>query len=97
MGIGAERTRMAVVGPRLTECGTSRTGSLTTGSPSAPHSRRKAKRAGLRVAENGAGRAAGSTPRPHIRAQINQTNGGERSRPSNPGLQLGEIKPQTSD
>ena len=35
---------------------------------------------------------------PHIRAQINQTNSGEQSRPRNPGLQRGgEIKPQTSD
>ena len=46
---------------------------------------------------NGAGSAAGYTPQPHIRAQINQTNGGEHSKPSNPGLQLKEIKPQTSD
>ena len=50
-----------------------------------------------RVAENGAGRAAGSTPRPHIHTQINRKNGGDRSRPCNPELQLGEIKPQTSD
>ena len=35
--------------------------------------------------------------RPHFRAQINRTNGGERSRPRNPGLQCGEIKPQTSE
>ena len=49
------------------------------------------------------------TLQPHIRAQINQEgwtqsgrewgrqSGGERSRLRNPGLQLGEIKPQTSD
>ena len=49
------------------------------------------------MVENGAGRATGSTPRPHIRAQINWTKGGEQSRPRNPGLQRGEIKPQTSD
>ena len=48
-------------------------------------------------AENRAGRAAGSIPLPHIRTEINQTNSGEQSRPSNPGLQHGEIKPQTSD
>ena len=34
---------------------------------------------------------------PHIRAQINRTNGREQSRPGNPGLQRGEIKPQTSE
>ena len=34
----------------------------------------------------------------HSSRLINQTNGGQRSRPlRNPGLQLGEIKPQTSD
>ena len=33
----------------------------------------------------------------HIHAQINRTNGGEQSRLCNPGLQRGEIKPQTSD
>ena len=32
-----------------------------------------------------------------IRTQINRANGGERSRLCNPGLQLREIKPQTSD
>ena len=32
----------------------------------------KTERAGLRVAENGVGRAAGSIPQPHIRAQINR-------------------------
>ena len=68
MGTGAERTHVAMVGPRLVECGT-----------------------------NGAGRAAGSSPQPHIHAQINRTTGGEQSRPSNPGLQHREIKPQTSD
>ena len=47
--------------------------------------------------ENGSGRAAGSTPWHYIHPQINRTNGGERSIPCNPGLQLGEIKPQTSD
>ena len=48
------------------------------------------------MAESGAGRAVGSTPRHHIRPQINRTNGRERSRLRNPGLQLREIKPQTS-
>ena len=37
------------------------------------------------------------TLRPYIRAQINRMNSGERSSPRDPGLQLGEIKPQTSD
>ena len=48
------------------------------------------------MAESGAGRAVGSTPGPHIRTQINRANGGERSRLRKPGLQLWEIKPQTS-
>ena len=35
MGTGAERTRVAMAGPRLAECGTNGAGSLTT---SRPHS-----------------------------------------------------------
>ena len=67
MGTGVERTRVAVAGPRLAECGTNGAGA----DPAAPHSRRETERAGLRVAENGVGRAAGSNPRPHTQAQIN--------------------------
>ena len=73
MGTGVERTRVAVAGPRLAECGTNGAGSLTTSRPCGrTFAHRETKRAGLRVAENGAGRAAGSTPRSHTRAQINQ-------------------------
>ena len=36
-------------------------------------------------------------PRSPTLLQINQTNGGEQSRPHIPGLQLREIKPQTSE
>ena len=54
---------MALAGPRLVECGTNRAGSLTTSRPCGPtFTHRETERAGLRVAENGAGRAAGSTP-----------------------------------
>ena len=78
MGTGVERTRVALAGPRLAECGTKGAGSLTTSRPCSPiFVHRETERAGLRVAENGAGRVAGSTPRPHIRAQINERNGGE--------------------
>ena len=62
MGTGSERTHVAVVGPRLAECGTNRAGSLTTSRPCGPTFVQINKRAGLRVAENGAGRAVGSTP-----------------------------------
>ena len=55
-----------------------------------PHIRAHKPRGPESVAENGAGRAAGSAPRPHIRAQINWTKGGEQSRPRNPGLQRGK-------
>ena len=34
---------------------------------------------------------------PHLRIDKSGGTAGERSRPRNPGLQLGEIKPQTSD
>ena len=98
MGIGVERTHVAVAGPRLAECGTNRSGSLTTSRPCSPtFTHRKTERARLRVAENRAGRATGSTPQAHIRAQINWTNGGERGRPRNPGLQHREMRPQTSE
>ena len=33
---GAERTHVAVAGPRLAECGTNRAGSLTTSRPCIP-------------------------------------------------------------
>ena len=36
MGTWAERTRMAVAGPRLAECGTKGAGSLTTSRPCSP-------------------------------------------------------------
>ena len=35
-GTGAARTRVAVEGPRLVECGTNGAGSLTTGRPCSP-------------------------------------------------------------
>ena len=36
LGTGAERTRVAVAGPGLVECGTHRAGSLTTSRPCGP-------------------------------------------------------------
>ena len=36
MGTGAERTHVAVAGPRLMECGTNGAGSLTTSRPCGP-------------------------------------------------------------
>ena len=36
MGTGVERTHVAVVGPKLVECGTNGAGSLTTGRPCGP-------------------------------------------------------------
>ena len=71
MGTRAE-TRMAMAGPRLAECGKNGAGSLTTSRPCGPtFTHRYTERARLRVAENGAGRAAGDTQRPHICALIN--------------------------
>ena len=61
MGSLAERTRVAVAGLRLAECGTNGAGSQTRG-PTFAH--RQTERARLRVAENRAGRAAGSSPFP---------------------------------
>ena len=68
-GTRAERTQVAAAGPRLVECGTNGAGSLTTSRPCGPtFTHRETERAGLRVAENRAGRAAGSTPWHHIHA-----------------------------
>ena len=62
-----------MVGPRLAVCGKSGAGSLTTSRPCGPtFVHRETERAGLRVTENGAGRVAGSTPRPHTHTQINR-------------------------
>ena len=73
MGTGAERTPVAMAGPRLAHSGTNGAGSLTTSRPCDPtFTHRETKRAGLRVAENGEGREAGSTQRPHIRVRIDQ-------------------------
>ena len=59
-GTGVERTHVAVAGLRLAECGMNRVDSLTTSRPCDPtFTHRETKRAGLRVAENGAGRASG--------------------------------------
>ena len=53
---------------------------------------------GLSVHKCGAaGSASGQTACPVGPTLANGTNGGERSSPSNPGLQRREIKPQTSD
>ena len=63
MGTGVERTRVAMAGPRLAKCGMNGAGSLTTSRPCGPtFTHRETERAGLRVAENGAGRA-GVAPR----------------------------------
>ena len=72
-GTRVERTRVAVARLRLAKCGTKGVGSLTTSRPCGPtFAHRETERAGLRVAENRAGRVAGSTLRPHTHAQINQ-------------------------
>ena len=68
-GTGVERTRVAMVGPRLAECGTNGAGGLTTSRPCVPT----------------------------LVHRLTGTNGGERGRQRNPGLQRREIKPQTSD
>ena len=60
----------------LAECGTNGAGSLTTSRPCGPISaHRQTERAGLRVAENGAGRAAPhlGTDKPDKRRGVKQT------------------------
>ena len=97
MGTGVERSRVAVAGPRLVECGTNGAGSPSTSRPCGPTSVQINREGRTRSGRERGRQSAGSTPQPHIRTQINRTKGGERSRPRNPGLQLREIKPQTSD
>ena len=69
MGTGAERTHVAVAGQRRAECGANGAGSPSTSRPCGPtFTQINPEGQGLRVAENRAGRAAGSTQQPHIRA-----------------------------
>ena len=88
-----------MAGPRLTECGTMNgAGSLTTSrhcDPTFPQINRE----GRTQSGGQQGRQSAGTLWPHTRAQINrdEQRGGERSTPSNPALQRGEIKPQTSE
>ena len=96
-GTWVERTRVAVSGPRLAECGTNGAGSPSTSRPCGPTFARINPEGRTQSGGERCRQSAGSTLQPHIRTEINRTNGGERSRPRNPGLQLREIKPQTFD
>ena len=61
MGTGVERTHVAVAGLRLAECGTNGAGSPSTSRPCNSTFVQITERAGLRVAENGAGSTRGPT------------------------------------
>ena len=68
MGTGVERTRVAVAGPRLAECGTNSAGSLTTSRPCGP-TFPQINREGRTQSGGERGRqSSGSTPRSHTRA-----------------------------
>ena len=67
MGTGAERTHVAVAGPRLAECGTNGAGSPSTSRPCS-HTFEQINREGWTQSGGEQGRqSAGSTPQPHIR------------------------------
>ena len=71
MGTWVERTRVAVAGPRLAECGANRAGSPSTSRPCGPtfaqiNPEGRTPSGGERGRQN-----AGSTPWPHTHAQIN--------------------------
>ena len=67
MGTGVERTRVAVAGPRLAECGTNGPGSLSTSRPCG-HTFAQINREGrIRSGGERDRQSAGSTPQPHIR------------------------------
>ena len=72
MGTGVEKTRVAVAGLRLAECGTNGTGSMSTSRPCGPTFAQINPEGRTQSGEERAGRVAGSTQRPHTRAQINQ-------------------------
>ena len=67
MGTRVERTRVAVAGPRLAECGITGAGSPSTSRPYG-HTCRQINREGPTWSGGELGRqSAGSTPQPHIR------------------------------
>ena len=72
MGNGAERTPVALAGPRLEECGTNRTGSLTTSRPCGPTFMQINREGRTQSGGEWGRQSAGSTQRPHTRAQINR-------------------------
>ena len=72
MGTGVERTRVAVAGPRLAECGTNGAGSLSTSRPCNPTFVQINQEGWTRSGGERGRQSAGSTPWPHTCAQINQ-------------------------
>ena len=67
MGTGVERTRVAVAGPRLAECGTNWAGSPSTSRPCGQTFAQINQEGRTRSGGERGRQSAGSTPQPHIR------------------------------
>ena len=66
MGTGVERTRVAVAGPRLVECGTNGAGSPSTSRPCDPTFAQINQEGRTQSGGEQGRQSAGSTPQPHI-------------------------------
>ena len=66
MGTRVERTRVAVAGPRLAECGTTWEGSPSTSRPCGPTFAQINREGWTRSGGERGRQSAGSTPQPHI-------------------------------
>ena len=67
MGTGVERTRVAVAGLRLAECGTNGAGSPSTSRPCGHTSTQINQEGRTRSGGERGRQSEGSTPQPHIR------------------------------
>ena len=66
MGTWVERTRVAVAGPRLAECGANRAGSPSTSRPCSHTFAQINRECWTRSGGERGRQSAGSTPQPHI-------------------------------
>ena len=76
-GTGAERTRVAVAGPRLVECGMNGAGSLTTSRPCSPTFAQINREGGTQSGGEWGRQSGGQHPVTHTPEQINWEEGRE--------------------
>ena len=90
MGTGVERTHVAMVGLRLAECGMNGAGSLTTSRPCGPTLAQINQEGRTQSGRERGRQSAGSTPRPHTRAQINRDKQGSEADLATQGSSAGK-------